>query len=150
MTNFSLWQVPVVVVVVSDSIQKCIAMSSQDHMNCSSNRSVMNGTKTNGGTTVSWALKLTESPQCTSEHKRGLREEEKMGEMTGVSTQKRRARAQIFFLIMVVLWRSRAKGKNKEFFTQWLICFPVLVVFRIIIGFFACCGVVSLKWCVIN
>lgn len=95
-------------------------MSSQDHLNCSSNRSVMNVTKTNGGTTVSWTLKLTESPQCTSEHKRGLREEEKMGEMTGVSTQKRRVRAQLFFffLIKVVLWRSRVKGRNKEFFTK--------------------------------
>lgn len=78
----------------------------------------MNRTKTNGRKIVSWALKLTESPQCTSEHKRGLREEEKMGETTGVSTQKRRVRAQIFFLIKVVLWRSRAKGKNKEFFTK--------------------------------
>lgn len=70
-------------------------MSSQDHVNCSSNRSVMNGTKTNGRTTV-LALKLADSPQCTSEHKRGLRGEEKMGEMTGGSTQKRRVRVQIF------------------------------------------------------
>lgn len=91
-------------------------MSSQDHMNGSSNHSVMNRTKTNGRKIVSWALKLTESPQCTSEHKRGLRKEEKMGETTGVSTQK--WVSTDFFLIKVVLWRIRAKGKNKEFFTK--------------------------------